>query len=258
MTYSILWHMKITVLSLFPEVVQTVCDVSIVKRAQEKGFVEIEYVQLRDYAIDDHGTVDDRPYGGAAGMVLRIEPIVKALEALQSTEVASHVVLTSARGKQFSQAIAEKLATEKHLILIAGHYESTDERVNDYINEEISIGDYILTGGELPISIIIDSVVRLIPGVLKKDQATEEESFSSISLEEVAKVVGMTPELAALQSKGIKYLRLLEYPHYTRPQEFRNVAVPEILISGDHARMREWHIRKAYECTLERRPDLLS
>lgn len=250
--------MKITVLSLFPEIVKAVCDVSMMKRAQEKGLVDIEYVNLRDYAIDDNGTVDDRPYGGAAGMVLRMEPLVNALETIRNEKKGSHVVLTSARGKQFSQEMAEGLVAKDHLVIIAGHYEAADERIIDYINDEVSIGDYVLTGGELPASIIIDSVVRLVPGVLKKDQATEEESFSMLPLEEVAQVVGMTPELVALKKKGKTHLRLLEYPHYTRPQEFRGISVPDVLTSGDHARIREWHIRKAYECTLERRPDLLS
>lgn len=250
--------MKITALSLFPEIVKAVCDVSMMKRAQEKGLVDIEYVNLRDYAIDDNGTVDDRPYGGAAGMVLRMEPLVNALETIRNEKKGSHVVLTSARGKQFSQEMAEGLVAKDHLVIIAGHYEAADERIIDYINDEVSIGDYVLTGGELPASIIIDSVVRLVPGVLKKDQATEEESFSMLPLEEVAQVVGMTPELVALKKKGKTHLRLLEYPHYTRPQEFRGISVPDVLTSGDHARIREWHIRKAYECTLERRPDLLS
>lgn len=250
--------MKITVLSLFPEVVETVSNVSIVKRAQEKGLVEIEYVNLRDYAIDDHGTVDDRPFGGVAGMVLRIEPIVKALDALVPSTEKAHVVLTSARGKQFSQELAEKLATKTHLILIAGHYEAVDERVSDYLDEEISIGDYVLTGGELPLCIMIDSVVRLLPGVLKKEQATDEESFSEVPLEEIIQAVGMTKELEALQKSGKTHVRLLEYPHYTRPQEFEGKRVPDILTSGDHAKIRKWQIQQAYKITLERRPDLLS
>lgn len=251
-------NMKITVLSLFPEVVETVSNVSIVKRAQEKGLVEIEYVNLRDYAIDDHGTVDDRPFGGAAGMVLRIEPIVKALTTLVTSTEKAHVVLTSARGKQFSQEMAENLATKPHIILVAGHYEAVDERISDYIDEEISIGDYVLTGGELPLCIMIDSVVRLLPGVLKKEQATEEESFSQVSVDEIVGVVGLTQELEALQKAGKTHVRLLEYPHYTRPQEFEKKRVPDILTSGDHSKIRKWQIQKAYEITLERRPDLLS
>jgi tRNA (guanine37-N1)-methyltransferase len=251
-------NMKITVLSLFPEVVETVSNVSIVKRAQEKGLVEIEYVNLRDYAIDDHGTVDDRPFGGAAGMVLRIEPIVKALTTLVTSTEKAHVVLTSARGKKFSQEIAESLATKPHTILIAGHYEAVDERISDYIDEEISIGDYVLTGGELPLCIMIDSVVRLLPGVLKKEQATDEESFSEVSVDEIVGVVGLTQELEALKKAGKTHVRLLEYPHYTRPQEFEGNRVPDILTSGDHSKIRKWQIQKAYDITLERRPDLLS
>lgn len=250
--------MKITVLSLFPEVVETVSNVSIVKRAQEKGLVTIEYINLRDFAIDDHGTVDDRPFGGAAGMVMRIEPIVKALKALSGVTDKAHVLLTSARGEQFSQKIAESLATKTHLILIAGHYEAVDERISDYIDEEISIGDYVLTGGELPLCIIIDSIVRLIPGVLKKHQATEEESFSEVSVDEIIEAVGLTKELDNLKKSGRTHVRLLEYPHYTRPQEFEGKNVPNILISGDHAKIRKWQLQKAYEITLKRRSDLLS
>lgn len=250
--------MKITVLSLFPEVVKTVSNVSIVKRAQEKGLVDIEYINLRDFAIDNHGTVDDRPFGGSAGMVLRIEPITKALHTLVDDTKKAHVLLTSARGEQFNQEKAEKLAAKDHLVLIAGHYESVDERISGYIDEEISIGDYVLTGGELPLCIIIDSVVRLIPGVLKKNQATEEESFSEVSIDEIIDAVGLTNELDELKNSGKTQVRLLEYPHYTRPQEFEGKHVPDILVSGDHAKIRKWQLQKAYEITLKRRPDLLS
>lgn len=251
-------NMKITVLSLFPDIVETVSNVSIIKRAQEKGLVEIEYVQLREYAIDDHGTVDDRPFGGAAGMVLRVEPIVNALQASTASEEKAHVVVTSARGEQFNQQMAEKLATKAHIVLIAGHYESIDERALEYADQEISIGDFVLTGGELPICIMIDSIVRLIPGVLKKDQAREEESFSQVSIADVIQAVGLHEALFNLQKQGKTHVRLLEYPHYTRPQEFEGKAVPEVLLSGDHARIRKWQLQKAFEITLKRRPDLLS
>ena len=234
------------------------CNESILKRAQQKERVEIDYVQLRDFAVDKHGTVDDRPYGGAAGMVLRIEPVVSALESLETQEHKAHVVLTSARGSTFNQKKAHDLAQKEHLIIIAGHYESVDDRVQEYIDEEISIGDYILTGGELPACVMIDSIVRLLPGVLKKDQATEEESFSEVNLDDIISAVGLTKYLEDLKSKGVTEIRLLEYPHYTRPPEFKDQKVPEILLSGDHAAIRKWQIQKAYEITLERRPDLLS
>lgn len=250
--------MKITVLSLFPELVNTMCNESILKRAQQKNCVEIDYVQLRDYSVDKHGTVDDRPYGGAAGMVIRIEPVVEALESSGVAKGTAHVVLTSARGVAFNQKKARELAQKEHLVIIAGHYESVDDRVQDYIDEEISIGDYVLTGGELPACVMIDSVVRLLPGVLRKDQATEEESFSELPLDDVISAVGMTKQLETLKNNAIQTVRLLEYPHFTRPPEFRGKKVPDILLSGDHAAIRRWQIQKAYELTLKRRPDLLS
>lgn len=208
---------------------------SIVKRAQEKKLVEIEIINLRDFAIDDYGTVDDRPYGGGAGMILRIEPIYKAVQSAISNFQfpISKIVLTSPKGKIFSQKKAQEYSKLDHLIIIAGHYEDVDARVLDFVDEEVSMGDFILTGGEIPASAIVDSVVRLIPGVFKKEQATISESFN------------------------IGGKKILEYPQYTRPEEFMGKKVPEILLKGDHKKIEKWKEEKAIEETKLKRPDLL-
>jgi tRNA (guanine37-N1)-methyltransferase len=208
---------------------------SIVKRAIEKKLVEIEIINLRDFAIDTYGTVDDRPYGGGAGMVLRIEPIYNAIQSAKSKiqNPRSKIVLTSPKGKIFDQKKAQEYSQLEHLIIVAGHYEDVDARALDYIDEEISMGDFVLTGGEIPASAIVDSIVRLIPGVLKKDKATINESFS------------------------INADKILEYPQYTRPEEFMGKKVPEILLKGDHKKIEKWQMEKALEETRKKRPDLL-
>ncbi len=213
---------------------------SIVKRAVEKKIVEIEIINLRDFAVDDYGTVDDRPYGGGAGMILRIEPIYKALEKIKSEKLKvknlsqnSKVILTSPKGKIFDQKKAEEYSKLDNLIIIAGHYEDVDARILDYVDEQTSMGDFILTGGEIPASAIVDSVVRLIPGVLKKDQATKNESFN------------------------INDKKILEYPQFTRPEEFMGKKVPEILLKGDHKKIEKWRLEKSLEETKKKRPDLL-
>ena len=252
--------MKITILTLFPDMIHGFLNERIVKRAQEKGAVEIDVVQLRDFAIDSYKTVDDRPYGGGAGMVLMAEPIVKALQQARSSSQSqekSRVILTSARGNKYTQNTAKKLSQYNHLMIIAGHYEAVDERITDHIDEEISIGDFILTGGELPAAIIIDSIVRLLPGVLKKQEATEIESFFEVSIDELVQAIGENPLLAGLKSAGIKKVKLLEYPHYTRPQEFEGKQVPEVLLSGDPKKIRQWQLQQAFSKTKSARPDLL-
>lgn len=231
--------MKISIVTLFPSMITGFLNESILKRAQEKKLVEIEVINLRDFAIDDYGTVDDRPYGGGAGMVLRVDVVYKALESLRiqnsKFEIRnSRIILTSARGKTYKQSIAQEYTKLDHLIIIAGHYEGVDERVLGYVDEEISVGDYVLTGGELPACIIADSVTRLIPGVLKKEEATQLESFSKID--------GKT---------------LLEYPQYTRPEEYKGKKVPSILLSGDHRSVDEWRKEQALQDTKKKRPDLL-
>ena len=223
--------MKISIITLFPKMISGFFEESIIKRAVDKKQVDLEIINLRDFAIDDYGTVDDRPYGGGAGMILRVDVIHKALEKVKSQK--SKVVLTSPKGKQFDQKKAQEFSKLEHLIIIAGHYEGTDERVMNFIDEEVSLGDFIMTGGEITASAIVDSVVRLIPGVLKKEEAVIEETFN------------------------INKKKLLEYPQYTRPESFQGLKVPEILLGGDHKKIKAWRLKKASEETLKKRPDLI-
>jgi len=236
--------MKISIITLFPKMIDEFFEESIVKRAIEKKLVEIEIINLRDFAIDDYGTVDDRPYGGGAGMVLRVDVIYKALSKItnnklqitnkiSNSKIKTKTILTSPKGKVFDQKKAQEYSQLNHLIIIAGHYEDVDARVLDYVDEEISMGDFILTGGEIPASAIVDSIVRLLPGVLKKDQAAKNESFN------------------------IDDKKILEYPQYTRPEEFMGKKVPEILLKGDHKKIKKWQMEKAVEETRKKRPDLL-
>jgi len=221
--------MKIDILTLFPEMFKGPFDESIIKRAQKKKLVEIKIHNLRKWADDKRKTVDNRTFGGGVGMVLMIKPIDKALQELKTSK--SKVILLDPRGKVFNQKIAQRLSKLNHLIFICGHYEGVDERIKKHlIDEAISIGDYVLTGGELPVMVIVDSIVRLIPSVLEKANATKEESFSSSSL--------------------------LEYPQYTRPANFKGWKIPEILLSGNHQKIKEWRQKKALEKTKKNRPDL--
>lgn len=220
--------MKVDILTLFPSMFKGPFSESIIKRAQEKELVAIKIHNLRDWAVDKHGTVDDRPYGGGPGMVLMCQPIFDAVEEIKSQ---SSIILLTPQGKLFNQKIARRLAKINHLILICGHYEGVDERVRKrLVDEEISIGDYVLTGGELPAMVLVDTIVRLLPGALKKEEAIKEESFA----------------------KG-----LLEYPQYTRPANFRGWKVPAVLLSGDHREIAEWRKKKSLERTKKRRPELL-
>lgn len=246
--------MKITIVTLFPKMIEGFIEDSIIKRAQTKGAVEIKVVNLRDFARDSYGTVDERPYGGGAGMVLCVDVLKKALSSIQKP---AYTVLTSARGAVFNQKKALSLSKLDNLVIFAGHYEGFDERFSDYIDDEISIGDFILTGGELTAATICDAVVRLLPGVLKKDNATTEESFFSVSINQLIETVGNSPKLIELQKKGVKEVQLLEYPQYTRPEEFEGKKVPEILLSGDPKKIHAWQLTQAFELTLQRRPDLL-
>lgn len=223
--------LKIDVVTLFPSMLDGFLGESMMKRAAEAGLVQFRTVNPRDFTTDKHNTTDDRPFGGGPGMVMKPEPLFAAIESIQTPE--SHVILLTPGGKTFEQADARRLADEhSHLIFVCGHYEGIDERVREtLIDEEISIGDYVLTNGVLAANVVIDAVVRLRPGVLGGgEMATEDESFSS---------------------------GLLEYPQYTRPPEFRGMKVPEILFSGNHAKIEEWRRRKSLERTAERRPDLL-
>ena len=252
--------MRITVLTLFPDMLSGFLNESIVKRAQTKNAVSIDVINIREYAIDAYGTVDDHVYGGGAGMLMRIDVLSKALSSLTQKKNRTgkeRIVLTSARGEQYTQKHTQRYAQLEHLIIIAGHYEGVDERITQQIDEEISIGDFVLTGGELPAAMLIDSVVRLIPGVLEKEAATTEETFQEVSLDEIKRAGVNDALIEKLERKGIRKARLLEYPQYTRPQEFDMMEVPAILLSGDPKKIAAWRLRQAWIITKKRRPDLL-
>lgn len=248
--------LKITIITLFPSMIEGFLTESIVGKAVKKGFVELKLVNLRDFAKDTYGTVDDRPYGGGAGMVLRVDVLYECLKSIVGVGLLDDgkkarkqkgikILLTSAKGNTYSQAKAEKYAHDcAHLVIIAGHYEGVDERILQFIDDEISIGQYVLTGGELPAAIIADSVIRLIPGVLKKDSATQEESWSAFDVTEINKL----SESSNSKTKKGK-VRLREYPHYTRPEEFMGMKVPEVLTSGDHQKVRAWRLQQALNKT---------
>jgi tRNA (guanine37-N1)-methyltransferase len=230
--------MRCAVLTLFPDMVAPVLGQSILKRAQEKGLLEIVVQNLRDYTFDRHKTADDVPYGGGAGMVMKAEPVLQAIDALRARhessrpEEALRVIMPSPQGRPFTQALAQSLAKDDRvLVFVCGHYEGMDERVHAALQpEEISVGDYVLTGGELAALVMIDAAARLVPGVLGDAASAAEESFTE---------------------------GLLEYPHYTRPAEVRGMAVPEVLVSGHHEAIRVWRRMVALRNTYLKRPDLL-
>lgn len=219
--------MKLSVLSLFPEYFDGLKNTSIIKRALEKGLFELELVNYRDFSKDKHHHVDDTPYGGGQGMVLKPEPIVDALRAVKGEN--SKIILLSPQGKPYNQQKANELAQEEHVILVCGHYEGFDERIRDYVDEQVSLGDFVMTGGEPAAAAIADSVIRLLPGVIK------ENSFSEDSF----------------------YNGLLEYPQYTKPYEFEGKTVPDVLISGHHANIERWRKEQSLRNTWLHRPDLL-
>lgn len=223
--------MYITILTLFPEMFQGPFDVSIIKRAIQKKAVSICYLNIRDFATDKHKSVDDHPYGGGAGMILRVDVMSRAIIHARSLhpECTSTVILMDPQGKPFVQSDAKKLATLEHIIFLCGHYEGIDERIRTLVDSTISLGDFILTCGELPAMVITDAVVRLLPGVLKKEGVTSNESFEQ---------------------------NLLEYPQFTKPDVFEGNAVPAILKSGDHKKIKEWQKQQAIETTEKLRPDL--
>lgn len=228
--------MRIDILTLFPEMFSGVLTASILKRAVDKKLVSYHLHQLRDYTRDPHGKVDDRPYGGGAGMVLMCQPVVDAVAVIEKLDaVQSRRVMLSPRGRKLNQTLAAELAVEPRLLLIAGHYEGFDERIGHIIRpDEISIGDYVLSGGELAAMVVLDAVVRLLPGVLGDQASPHSESFASDELVDGG----------------------LEYPHYTRPREFAGLSVPEVLLSGDHAEIARWRRARAAEITAKLRPDL--
>jgi tRNA (guanine37-N1)-methyltransferase len=224
--------MQIDVVTIFPDAFRGVLDASILGRAIEAGIVDIGLHDLRDWTDDKHRSVDDAPYGGGAGMVMRPGPWFRAIEELRSAPPAPHVVLCTPQGRPFSQEIAKELAQRDRLILCAARYEGVDERVREHlVDREISIGDYVLSGGEIPAMVLIDAVVRLLPGALGSEESTVEESFND---------------------------SLLEYPHYTRPAEFRGWQVPEVLLGGNHAKIARWRRGQRIRRTAQRRPDLLA
>lgn len=221
--------MKVDILTLFPGMFAGPLDESMVGRAREQGALELRVHNLRDWTHDRHKTVDDRPFGGGPGMLLKPEPVFAAVEALRSPD--ARVILLCPQGRRFTQAVARELAVQTHLILVCGSYEGFDERIREALaDDELSIGDYVLTNGALPAMVIVDAVTRLLPGVLGDDESARDESFSH---------------------------GLLEYPQYTRPAEFRGMRVPEVLLSGNHAEIARWRAEQARQRTAQRRPDLL-
>lgn len=221
--------MRIDIITLFPSLFDGPFDESILKRARQRGLIHITVHSLRDYAEGKHRVTDDRPFGGGPGMVMKPEPMVRAIEALRTEE--SHVILLAPQGRRLTQSILGELSPRKHLILLCGHYEGVDERVRELVvDEEISIGDYVLTNGGLPAMVLVDGVARLIPGVLGHADSAVDESFSH---------------------------GLLEYPQYTRPAEFRDLKVPEVLLSGNHQEVERWRKGMSRLRTSERRADLL-
>lgn len=234
--------MKFDIITLFPDMFLGPFSESMMKRAIEKKIIEIELHNLRDWALDSYGTVDDKPFGGGVGMLIRPEPVYEALESIKKKNTDSSTslgkaktIMMSARGKKFNQQKAEEYAKLDNLIILCGHYEGFDQRVSDYmIDEEISVGDYVLTGGEIPAMVVVDSVSRLKAGVLGKDESSQIESFSEIEIDG-------------------KKIRTIEYPQYTRPREFMGKAVPEVLLSGDPKKIKKWQedqIRKQLKQSL--------
>ena len=224
--------MRIDILTLFPEMCNSVLSESIIGRARENGFVEINCVNIRDYTLDKHGRVDDAPYGGGTGMIMQTQPIYDCFQALcENLGKRPKLIYMSPQGKVLNQSIVKELAKEENIAILCGHYEGVDQRIIDEIvDEEISIGDYVLTGGELPALILADSISRMLPGVLANDDAFQQESH---------------------------YSSLLEYPQYTRPVEWHGAEVPQVLLSGHHANIERWRREQSLKRTKERRPDML-
>lgn len=221
--------MNIYYLTLFPDMYEGILGASILKRAKDKGIVDYHMINFRDFSNDKHNKVDDYPYGGGAGMVLKPEPVFNAMESLE-IKGRKRVILMCPQGRAFDQKLAEELAEEDNIVFINGHYEGYDERIRTLVTDEVSIGDYVLTGGELASLTMTDAIVRLIPDVLSNESSHQEDSFST----------GM-----------------LEHPHYTRPREYRGMKVPDVLLSGNHKLIDEWRHEQSLKRTRERRPDLL-
>jgi len=226
--------MQFDILTLFPEIFSSYVSQSILSKAIESGLVQIDLHDIRNWTLDKHQRVDDRPYGGGPGMVMQVEPVVECVEAIQKTgEISGHLIMLTPTGKPLNQRLVEELVQRPRHILLCGRYEGFDQRVVDILNPlEISIGDYILNGGEVGAMALIDSMIRLVPGVLGDEQSSQDDSFSTGN-------------------------RLLEFPHYTRPRDFRGHTVPEVLLSGDHGAIAQWRQEQSLQRTRERREDLL-
>jgi tRNA (guanine37-N1)-methyltransferase len=225
--------MKFEILTLFPEMFAPVLDASILKRGQANGALQICVHNIRDFATDKHHVTDDSPYGGGPGMVMKPEPIAAAIDHINARYLENRplCIYLSPQGEVWNQRLAEELAQQPAVILLCGHYEGIDERARDlYVHREISLGDYVLTGGELPAMVLIDSIARLLPGVVGNEESVQQDSFSD---------------------------GLLDHPHYTRPEDFRGVRVPDVLLSGHHKKIQDWRRLQAIERTLKRRPDLI-
>jgi tRNA (guanine37-N1)-methyltransferase len=221
---------RFDILTLFPEMFQSPLASSVLKKAIDRGIIRVSVFNIRDFTKDKHRVVDDSPYGGGSGMVMKAGPIVEGIEQLRSTDGSPRVVLMTPQGVPFDHSQAKRLSQYDHLLFVCGRYEGVDERVRDYVDEEVSVGDYILMGGELAVMVVIDAVSRFVPGVLGSEVSVLEESFVS---------------------------SLLEYPQYTRPRVFRGKRVPEVLVSGNHHRITHWRRKEALRRTFTRRPDLL-
>jgi tRNA (guanine37-N1)-methyltransferase len=221
---------RIDVLTLFPGMFDGFLDESIVKRARHQGLIQITLHDIRQYALDKHGTVDDYPFGGGPGMILKPEPVFRAVEAVQDQDSPGTVILLTPQGEIFQHQLAKSLSAEKRLLLLCGRYKGLDDRIRALASLEVSIGDYVLTGGELPAMVVMDSVIRLIPGVLGDEESAASDSF---------------------------YQGILDAPQFTRPRLFRDVEVPELLFSGNHEKIRLWRKKEALRRTLQRRPELL-
>jgi tRNA (guanine37-N1)-methyltransferase len=250
--------MKFYILTIFPDFFRGPLDYGIIRRAREAGLIEISIHDLRGFTKDKHRTVDDRPFGGGEGMVLKPEPIFECLESLGGIATFNErlggnsrqsVILLSAQGRKLGQRLAGELAALERIVLICGRYEGVDERVSEHLaDREISVGDYVLSGGELGAAVIVDTVTRLIPGAVGNEASTRQESFTSVA----RTLTSATPPLSTCDSGG-----LLDYPHYTRPADFRGMSVPEVLVNGNHEEIRRWRRKASLAKTLRNRPDLL-
>jgi tRNA (guanine37-N1)-methyltransferase len=248
--------MKADIVTIFPDFFRGPLEYGITRRAQEMGLAEIKVHDLREFTHDRHRTVDDRPFGGGEGMVLKPEPLFECLESIGiapreerlARKAKQSVILLSAQGQRFTQKVAAELALLDRIVLVCGRYEGVDERVADFlVDRELSIGDYVLSGGEMAAAVIVEAVMRLLPGAVGNERSTQQESFTVDS-----KAKGSDGADSTCGSNG-----LLDYPHYTRPAEFRGITVPEALMSGNHEEIRKWRRRRALEKTLRNRPDLL-